>query len=127
MIPRHTQLELDRSYAPLVQKLIDHDSGAALVIIDLLRTGRKIGAPVGDNAAWCLKTLDTLGVHGPDLYVLWGSLCDHSADQMVKVLRACCEQRCGLSCDLLTQAIACCNQGGTLDRRLQMILKVPGL
>lgn len=127
MTPRHTQPDIDRSYAPLVRKLIDHDSGAAIALFDLLRYGRKFGVPVGSDTAWCLTMLDTLGICGANLHVLWGDVCHCSAEEMLSLLRACHEGGCGVSRDSITLAIECCNQAAVPPRGLQLISEVPGL
>jgi hypothetical protein len=110
MMPRQTQLEIDLSYAPMVRKLMDDHSGAAIALIDLLSRGRRIGAPVGDDAAWCLMMLDAFGIHGANLYVFWNDICKHSAERMFKLLRACDEGCNGVSQDAIIQAIACCHR-----------------
>lgn len=127
MTPRHTQPDIDQSYTPLVRKLIDHDSGAAIALFDLLRRGRKFGAPVGDDAAWCLTMLDTLGICGANLHVLWGSVCHCSTEEMLSLLRACHEGRCGVSRDTIAFAIECCNQGAAHPRELRLASVLPGL
>lgn len=127
MTPRHMQSDTGQSYAPLVRKLIDHDSGAAIALFDLLRCGRKFGASVGDDAAWCLTMLDTLGICGANLHVLWGDVCHCSAEEMLSLLRACHEGRCGVSRDTITFAIECCNQGAAPPRELRPVSVLPGL
>lgn len=111
-MPRHTQPEIYRSYAPLLRRLMDNYSGAAAIaLIDLFHCGRRLGEPVSEEVEWCLTMLDTLDIRGDDLYVLWCDVCRHSVDEMSSLLRACHEGCNGVSCDTIRQAIACCKQG----------------
>jgi hypothetical protein len=121
-MPRHTPLgiDIDRSYASMVRKLMDDDSGAAIALIDLLSRGRRIGAPVSDDSAWCLTMLDSFGICGANLYVFWSRVCDHSTEQMVTLLRACHEGCNGVSQYTIMQAIDCCNRT-TLQTELQPV------
>jgi hypothetical protein len=126
-MPQHSRLDIDRSHAPLVCRLANDNSGAAIALIDLLRRGRKLGAPVSSDTAWCLKMLDTLGIYGADLYTLWGDVCCRSVDQMCLLLRACHEGSDGVSRETIMQAIACCNQSAAYQGRVQSVSEVPGL
>lgn len=126
MVPGHTQLDIDCSYAPLVQIVMDGDMGAAIVLIDLLSRGRKFGLPVAEDAAWCLRMLNALGIYGADLHVLWGDVCCRSTERMLTLLRACDEERCGVSRDSITYAISCCKQDAP-TRELQLVSVVSGL
>lgn len=126
MMPGHTRLEVDRSYTPMVRRLTDGHSGAAVVLIDLLSRGRKIGMPVGEDTAWCLTMLSALGIYGADLHVLWHEVCGHSTEQMLTLLRACHEGCHGVSRDTIMHAIACCSQEAPL-KELQLVLEVSSL
>lgn len=94
----------------MVRKLMDDHTGAAIALIDLLKHGRKVGVPVGDDAAWCLMMLDAFGIYGANLYVFWNDVCEHSAEQMFKLLKACDEGCNGVSQDTVMQVIACCTR-----------------
>lgn len=111
MAPSYTELDIDRTHAPMVRKLMNDNSGAAIVLIELLSRGRRLGTPVSEEAAWCLTTLDSLGIYGADLHVFWVNVCDYSIERMCTVLRACDEEHNDTSRNNITQAIACCNQG----------------
>lgn len=126
-MPQHSRLEIDRSHAPLVRRLTNDDPGAAIVLIDLLRRGRKLGAPVSSDTAWCLKMLDTLGICGADLYILWGDVCCRRVEEMSLLLRACHEGRDGVSRDTILQAIAYCTQGAASQGRVQSVSEVSSL
>lgn len=109
-MPRHTGLEIDQTHVPMVRKLMNDNSGAAIVLINLLSRGRRIGTPVGDEAVWCLTMLDSFGIYGADLHVFWADVCGCNTEQMFAVLRACDEGCNGVSRDTILQAITCCNR-----------------
>lgn len=109
-MPRHTGLEIDRTHAPIVRKVMNDNSGAAVVLINLLSRGRRIGAPVSDEAVWCLTMLDSFGIYGADLHVFWADVCGCNIELMLTVLRACNDECNGVNRDTVIQAIACCNQ-----------------
>jgi hypothetical protein len=89
---------------------MNDNSGAAIVLFDLLHCGRRFGEPVGEEVEWCLATLDTLGICGDDLNVLWCDVCRNSIDEMFSLLRACHEGCDGVSRDTIWQAITCYKQ-----------------
>lgn len=111
MAPTYTKLDIDRTHAPVVRKLMNDNSGAAIVLIELLSRGRGFGTPVGEEAAWCLTTLDSLGIYGADLHIFWVNVCDYSIERMRTVLRACDEGHNDMNRNSIMQAIACCSQG----------------
>lgn len=110
MTPRHVELDIDQTHTPMVRKLMNNNSSAAIVLIDLLSRGRRMCTPVGDEALWCFTMLDSLEIYGADLRVFWADVCGCNTDQMLAVLRACHEGCSGVSRDTIMQAIACCNQ-----------------
>lgn len=124
---RHTQLELDGSRAPLLRRLMNNSSGAAIALMNLLLCGRRLGEPVGEEMERCLTTLDTLGICGDDLCVFWFDVCRHDADEMSTLLRPCREKYNGESCDAIWQAITCFRKGGAAPfGELQLVSEVPG-
>lgn len=126
-MPRYPRLDIDQSHAPLVQRLSNNNSGAAIALIDLLRRGRKFGVPVSSDTAWCLKMLDTLGIYGADLHTLWGDVCRCSADEMIMLLRACHDGCDGVSRDTIMEAITCCTQGAATHGSLRSVSEIPVL
>lgn len=123
---QHTQPEVDQGHALLLRRLMNDNSSAAIVLLDLLCCKRRLGEPVGKETELCLTMLDELGIYGVDLYVFWCDVCRHSIDEMSALLRACHEGCDGVSCDTIWRAITCYKQGTASLGELQLVSE-PGL
>ena len=126
-MPRHPQSEVDQSRVPLLRRLMNNNSGAAIALMDLLHCGRRFGEPVSEEVEWCLTMLDTLGICGDNLDIFWGDVCCRSLEEMSLLLRACHEGCNGVSRDTIGRAIACCRQETATFGELQSVSEVPGL
>ena len=122
------QAENNRSHALLLRRLMNNSSGAAIALMSLLHHERTLGEPIGEEVERCLTMLDTLGICGDNLCVLWFDICRHDVSEMSLLLRACHEGYDDVSHDTIWRAITCHQQGGAAPfGESQLVLEVPGL
>jgi hypothetical protein len=128
VMTQYLQSESNQNHAPLLRRLMNNSSGAAIALMGLLHHKRNLGDPIGEEIEQCLMMLDTLGICGDDLCTLWFDICHHDVAEVTSFLRACHEEYCGVSYGMIRQAITCCRQGivAPLGEQ-QLVLEVPGL
>lgn len=128
VMARYTQTENSGSRTPLLRRLMDNSSGAAIALMGLLLHGRTFGEPIGEEMERCLTTLDILCIRGDDLCAFWFDVCHHNADEVFSLLRACRDEYDGVSRDAIWQAITCARQGRAVPfGGSQLVLETPGL
>ena len=68
-----------------VTKLCNGNPGAINACCHLIKDGAHV-YPYTDGCEY-LITLDTLGIYGTDIYVLWSDICQRDLEKMIAMLR----------------------------------------
>lgn len=69
-------------------KLSDYNPGAADAIVHLISRNRKIDPDNVSGSMSYLIILDSLGIYGTDIYVLYNDICMRDTSKMMAVLKA---------------------------------------
>lgn len=95
---------------------------AMSVCIEILKNGDKIDPDLFAGGLGSLLMLDTLGIYGSRLYMLWNDVCKRSVGRMIAVLRANqLGQLAGVDSKTLNHAIDNCGVGINLDAVVEAV------
>lgn len=72
----------------LITKMSDGNPGAATVLMEMVSKGRFVDPQSLHLGFGGVFTLDTLGIYGTDIYVLWSDICGKQLNKTLAVLRA---------------------------------------
>lgn len=72
----------------LITKMADGNPGAATALMEMVSHGRFIDPQSLHLGFGSVFTLDTLGIYGTDIYVLWSDICGKQLNKTIAVLRA---------------------------------------
>jgi hypothetical protein len=81
------RINLQDSITVAVAKMVDGNMGAMTALMDILKYGRTMDAD-DLGGLQSLLFLDTLGIYGTDIYVLWSDICERNTAKMIAVLCA---------------------------------------
>lgn len=85
---RHEKLELTDTLQDVCVKMSEGNPGALSVLVTLTKHGGKIDTIVGDDGILiAVMHLDTLGVYGSNLWVLWKDVCQQNLGNLLVVIR----------------------------------------
>lgn len=84
----HERIELHDSWVDIIEKLGEGHPGASKVLCLLLRDRDlfQIGSPLGILQTF--MALDSAGIFGEDIWILYKDICSESLDTFIAVLRA---------------------------------------
>lgn len=85
---RKTRIELNDTMVTAVGKMVDGNMGAMSACMDLITNGEKIDPDSALGGFGNLLSLDTHGIYGTDIYVLYNDICERSAAKTITILRA---------------------------------------
>ena len=84
----NTRLRLTDTAQTAIAKLSDGNPGALRVCCELFQQGAEIDPDAFGGGLSNLLSLDTHGIYGPDIWMLYKDVCASSLPKMVGVLRA---------------------------------------
>lgn len=83
-----SKINLTDSTTDIVVKMSGGNPGAMDVIMKLLTQGNNIDSNDIMGGLGKILLLDTYGIYGTDIYVLYNDICDRNLSKMVAVIRA---------------------------------------
>lgn len=83
------RIALTDSTIQVVTKMSDGNPGAAITLMQMLKTGSTIDPDGFAGGLGFILLLDTYGIYGSDIYVLNNDICDSNMNKTCAVLRAC--------------------------------------
>lgn len=82
------RIALTDSTIQVVTKMSDGNQGAAITLMQMLKTGSTIDPDGFAGGLGFILLLDTYGIYGSDIYVLNNDICDSNMNKTCAVLRA---------------------------------------
>ncbi|AZB07466.1 hypothetical protein EG344_00725 [Chryseobacterium sp. G0162] len=82
-----SKIQLTDNTMDVVVKMSEGNPGAMGAIMEILTKGGTID-PNAMGGLGSVLFLDTLGIYGTDIYILFSDICDRSLSKMLAVLRA---------------------------------------
>ncbi len=83
-----TRIELHDTTVDVVVKMSDGNPGAMTAIAALLKESKEIDPQSAWGGLGPLLSLDTLGIYGTDIYILWNDKCGNDTRRFCVLLRA---------------------------------------
>ena len=82
------RLDLKDSAMEMVGKLSNGNPGAATALFEMLTLGAKVDPDSFAAGFTGLLNLDSFGIYGTDIYVLYSDICERNVTKTLAVLRA---------------------------------------
>jgi hypothetical protein len=82
------RIQLTDTTMDIAMKMSDGNPGAFNAIMGLIKSGGAIDPDDAMGGVGVLLSLDTLGIYGTDIYVLWSDICQCNTVALCAVLRA---------------------------------------
>ena len=83
-----SRIKLTDTAFSAMMKLADGNPGAATAMTGLMSQGEKIDPDGFMGGVGNLLSLDSHGIYGTDIYVLWSDICNKNNAHMIAILRA---------------------------------------
>lgn len=71
-----------------VIKMCEGNQGAITALVEILKCAKQVDPDDKMGGLGKILVLDTLGIYGTDIYVLWNDICDRNTSKMIAILRA---------------------------------------
>ncbi len=82
------KIKLNDNVQDIFIKMSDGNPGALFALSEIYKNGEEIDPQSFAKGFGPILNLDTLGIYGSDIYVLWNDQCDRDVRLMVMLLRA---------------------------------------
>lgn len=82
------RINLTDSIQDVAVKMVEGNPGALHVLMTVIKSGAGIDPACAFGAMQPILSLDTLGIYGPRIWLLWKDICGQSPVLFVAVLRA---------------------------------------
>lgn len=69
--------------------MAEGNPGAITTLIQIMKEGERIDPDNAFGGFGSILLLDTWGIYGTDIYILWNDICDRSISKTLAVIRAC--------------------------------------
>lgn len=83
------RIQLEDSMTTIIIKLSDENLGAAICLMEVVKNARQIDPDSAMGEYGSLLLLDTFGIYGSNIHVLFTDICDKDVVKFIAVLRAC--------------------------------------
>lgn len=83
------RINLQDSTISAIAKMADGNPGAAVTLMEMIKTGDKIDPDGFAGGLGFVLLLDTFGIYGSDIYILNNDICDRQINKTMAVIRAC--------------------------------------
>ena len=83
-----TRIKLTDSVQDVIAKMSDGNPGATNTMCMMLKDGAKIDPQAFMGGLGAILSLDTLGIYGTDIYILYNGQCKRDIRRMLMLLRA---------------------------------------
>lgn len=84
-----SRIQLSDSAMDVIVKMSEGNPGAMTALMEILNKGAEIDPDDFMGGLGAVLSLDSDGIYGTDIYVLWSDICDRNTAKMLSVLRAC--------------------------------------
>ncbi len=84
-----SRIQLTDTTMDVLVKMAEGNPGAATCLMEILEKGASIDPQSAFGGMGAIFDLDTSGIYGTDIYVLWSDICEKNTVNMLAVLRAC--------------------------------------
>lgn len=84
----HERITLEMSLMDMMIALAEGNPGAITALIELVKSEPIVDPDNIWKGMGCLMSLDTLGIYGPGIWVLYNDACDRNARKVHVLLRA---------------------------------------
>lgn len=84
-----SRIQLNDTTTDVLVKMSDGNPGALACLMEIMSKATRIDPQGAMGGLGPILSLDTHGIYGTDIYVLWSDVCDKSTPKMLAVLRAC--------------------------------------
>lgn len=85
---KEVRIKLHDTPITAIAKMSDGNPGAMTAMMELIANGEKIDPDSFMGGLGNILSLDTNGIYGTDIYVLFNDICDRNVARMISVLRA---------------------------------------
>lgn len=82
------RLTLTDSPLDMIMKMMDGNPGAMGALTEMIQKGESIDPDAWHGGFANMLLLDSMGIYGTDIYVLWSDICGRNTAKMIAVLRA---------------------------------------
>ena len=82
-----TKLELKDNFIDIIYKMSEGNPGALTALIEVFREAPKIDPEDIMGGLGPILQLDTHGIYGSDIYILWNDKCDRDVRKLLLLLR----------------------------------------
>lgn len=83
-----SRIGLEDNLISMVAKMSEGNPGAATAIMEILENHDKIDPQGALGGVGAIMILDTFGIYGTNIYVLWSDKCNRDTRKMLMLLRA---------------------------------------
>lgn len=83
-----TKLNLEDTTKDIIIKMSEGNPGAMTAIMDIFQNGTKID-PDDLFGMGSILMLDTFGIYGSNIYILWNDVCKKNTRDLILLTRAC--------------------------------------
>ncbi len=83
----HERLKLTDNGSEMMMKMSEGNPGACTALSELLLNG-EVDPDCAFGGVGSIMSLDTFGIYGSDIYILWNDICGKNIVGMIAVLRA---------------------------------------
>jgi hypothetical protein len=84
-----TRIELTDNVVSMVTKMSDGNPGAITAMMEIMKINKTVDPDSFLGEIGSILSLDSMGIYGTDIYVLWSDICERDTVSMISVLRAC--------------------------------------
>ena len=82
------RIELNDSPMNMIVKMGDGNIGAITALTELFAKGSEIDPDSFQGGFSTILGLDSLGIYGTDIYVLWSDICNRNTAGLIAIIRA---------------------------------------
>lgn len=86
---QETRINLTDTTLDIIVKMSEGNPGAAVALMEIVKNGEAIDPQSFAGGVGAVLSLDTYGIYGSDIYILWSDICEKNLPKMLAVLRAC--------------------------------------
>ncbi len=83
-----SRIQLHDTTMTIITKMADGNPGAMAALCEMLKHGKEIDPQGMMGGLGAILGLDTLGVYGSDIYILWSDQCRKDTRELLMLLRA---------------------------------------
>jgi hypothetical protein len=84
---KDTRIKLNDTMLDVFHKMSEGNPGALTAMMEIHQSAEKIDPDAFMGPLSPILSLDTLGIYGSDIYVLWSDICHRNTAKMITVLR----------------------------------------